>query len=109
MKDFPVKLNKTATAHVQMQVGEVNVTVEVSSAASTIDTTTDQLGTTFDFKLQDYPTVAAGASGVLNLGLLQPGVGSSGGIGAGSQHLSAASVHATTTSPLTALMTMTKP
>src|SRR5581483_3110390 len=36
-----------------------------------------------DTKLQDYPTVAAGASGVLNLSLLQPGVGSSGGIGAG--------------------------
>src|ERR1051325_10922765 len=83
LKDFPVELNKTATAHVQMQVGEVNVTVEVSSAAATIDTTTSQLGTTFDFKLQDYPTVAAGASGVLNLSLLQPGVASSGGIGAG--------------------------
>src|ERR1051325_8723317 len=83
LKDFPVELNKTATAHVQMQVGEVNVTVEVSSAAATIDTTTSQLGTTFDTKLQDYPTVAAGASGVLNLGLLQPGVASSGGIGAG--------------------------
>ena len=84
VKDFPVELNKTATAHVQMQVGEVNVTVEVSSAAATIDTTTSQLGTTFDTKLQDYPTVAAGASGVLNLSLLQPGVASSGGIGAGS-------------------------
>jgi hypothetical protein len=83
LKDFPVELNKIATARVQMEVGEVNVTVEVVSAATTIDTTTAQLGTTFDSKLQDYPTVAAGASGVLNLSLLQPGVSSSGGIGAG--------------------------
>lgn len=82
--NFPVELNQTATAHMQMELGEVNVTVEVSSAAATIDTTSAQLGTTYDTKLQDYPTVAAGASGVLNLSLLQPGVASSGGIGAGS-------------------------
>jgi hypothetical protein len=84
VNNFPVELNQTATAHMQMELGEVNVTVEVSSAAATIDTTSSQLGTTFDTKLQDYPTVAAGASGVLNLSLLQPGVASSGGIGAGS-------------------------
>lgn len=83
LKDFPVELNKTASARMQLEVGEVNVTVEVTSAAPTIDTTTSQLGTTFDSKLADYPNVAAGASGVLNLSLLQPGVGSSGGIGAG--------------------------
>src|SRR5262249_46706446 len=57
---------------------------EVISTAPTIDTTTSQLGTTYDTKLQDYPTVGLnGGSGVLNLSLLQPGVGSSGGIGAG--------------------------
>lgn len=83
LKDFPVELNKTASARMQMEVGEVNVTVEVVSAAPTIDTTTSQLGTTFDTKLQDYPDVATG-SGVLNLSLLQPGVASSGGLGAGS-------------------------
>jgi len=84
VNNFPVDLNQTATAHMQMEVGEVNTTVEVSSAAATIDTTSSQLGTTYDTKLQDYPTVAAGASGVLNLSLLQPNVASSGGIGAGS-------------------------
>jgi len=84
MKNFPVELNQTASARMLMEIGEVNVTVEVTSAAPTIDTTTDQLGTTFDSKLQDYPTVAAGVSGVLNLSLLQAGVSSSGGIGAGS-------------------------
>ncbi|HEX2329998.1 MAG TPA: carboxypeptidase regulatory-like domain-containing protein [Candidatus Angelobacter sp.] len=84
VNNFPVELNKTASARLQMEVGEVSVTVEVQTEAATIDTTTSQLGTTFDNKLQDYPTVAAGASGVLNLALLQPGVASSGGIGAGS-------------------------
>ena len=84
LKNFPVELSKTASARVQMELGEVSVTVEVTSAAPTIDTTTSQLGTTYSDKLQDYPTVAAGASGVLNLSLLQPGVASSGGIGAGS-------------------------
>ena len=66
-----------------MEVGAVDVTVEVTSAAITFDTTTSQLGTTFDTKLQDYPEVGGG-SGVLNLALMQPGVASSGGIGAGS-------------------------
>lgn len=84
VKNFPVELNQTATARMTMQIGEVSTTVEVTSAAPIIDTTTAQLGTTFSTKLQDYPTVAAGASGVLNLSLLQPGVASSGGIGAGS-------------------------
>src|ERR1043165_8645451 len=37
LKSFPVELNKTASARVQMEVGEVNVTVEVTSAAPTID------------------------------------------------------------------------
>jgi hypothetical protein len=84
LKNFPVELNKIATARILMEIGEVNVTVEVTGAALTIDTTTDQLGTTYDSKLEAYPTVASGASGVLNLSLLQPGVSSSGGIGAGS-------------------------
>jgi hypothetical protein len=84
LKNFPVELNKIATARIMMEIGEVNVTVEVTGAAPTVDTTTDQLGTTYDSKLEAYPTVAEGASGVLNLSLLQPGVASSGGIGAGS-------------------------
>lgn len=83
LKNFLVELNKTASARLELEVGEVNVTVEVTSAAPTVDTTTSQLGTTFDNKLEDYPNVAAGVSGVLNLSLLQAGVASSGGLGAG--------------------------
>ena len=84
LKDFLVELNKTASARLELQVGQVELTVEVTSSAPIVDTTTSQLGTTFDTKLEDYPNVAAGASGVLNLSLLQAGVASSGGIGAGS-------------------------
>src|SRR5215472_13341188 len=84
LKDFPVELNKTANAHVELQVGEVSTSVEVTSVAPTIDTTTAQLSTTYDLRMQGMANVGAGASGVLNLSLLQAGVGSSGGIGAGS-------------------------
>ena len=84
VKDFAVELNQTATARIVMEIGEVSTSIEVTSSAPTVDTTTDQLGNTYSTKIADYPTVAAGASGVLNLALLQPGVGSSGGIGAGS-------------------------
>ena len=84
LKGFQVELNRTATVRMVMEIGEVNTTVEVTSAAPSIDTTTDQLGTTYTTKLEDYPTVAAGGLGVLNLALLQLGAASSGGIGAGS-------------------------
>ncbi len=83
LKDFPVELNKTATARIELEVGEVTTTVEVISGHPAIDTTTAQVGTTYDLRLEDFPAVAGG-SGVLNLSLLQAGVGSSGGIGAGS-------------------------
>lgn len=83
LNNFPVELNKTATAHIEMEIGEKSETIEVIGTGPTIDTTTAQVGTTYDTRLQDIPTVA-GASGVLNLSLLQAGVGSSGGIGAGS-------------------------
>ena len=83
LRGFLVELNKTATAQIQLEVGEMTATVEVTSSQPAIDTTTAQLGTTYDVRLQDFPTAATG-SGVLNLSLLQAGVGSSGGLGAGS-------------------------
>src|SRR5215470_14718264 len=80
---FEVELNKTSSLPVTLEVGAQSLTVEVTSVAPSIDTTTAQVGTTYQEGLQDFPT-AAGPSGVLNLSLLQPGVASSGGIGAGS-------------------------
>src|SRR2546425_1259907 len=85
LKGFAVELNKTATARITMDVGQVATTVEVTAGAPAIDTTTAQIETTYEAKqLQDLPTANAGTNGVLNLSLLQAGVASSGGLGAGS-------------------------
>lgn len=85
-----VLLNQTGTANVTLSPGAANEVVEVSGEAPIIDTSTAQLQTTFEQKLlQDLPTANFGLSssgqnlGVLNLSLLDAGVGSSGGLGAG--------------------------
>lgn len=78
-----VELNKTLTVPIALKVGGGSTIVEVTGAAPAIDTTTSQLATTYDSKATaDLPTANIG-SGVLNLSLLQAGVGSTGGIGAG--------------------------
>ena len=83
-------LNATATANVHLELGAATETVEVSGAAPIIDTTTANLQNTFESRmLQDLPTANFGLAtngqnlGVLNLSLLDAGVGSSGGLGAG--------------------------
>ena len=85
-----VLLNTTGTANVTLSPGAANEVVEVSGEAPIIDTTTPQLQSTYEDKqLQYLPTAGLGVStngqnlGVLNLSLLQSGVGSSGGLGAG--------------------------
>ena len=85
-----VLLNQTGTANATLSPGAANEVVEVSGEAPIIDTTTAQLQTTFEQKLlQDLPTANFGLNssgvnlGVLNLSLLDAGVGSSGGLGAG--------------------------
>ena len=81
--DMKVDLNKTATANITASVGSAATTVEVVEQAATIDTTTAQIQTNYETKqAEDLPTASVGL-GVLNLSLLQAGVGSSGGIGAG--------------------------
>ncbi len=81
--DIEVTLNKTVTANVTASVSGAATTVEVSEQATTIDTTTAQIGNTFTTKqLQDLPITSTG-SGVLNLSLLNAGVASSGGMGMG--------------------------
>ncbi len=83
-----VQLNVTATANVTLSPGAANEVVEVSGEAPIIDTTTAQIQSTYEDKqLADLPTAAFGGalgSGVLNLSLLQSGVGTTGGLGAGS-------------------------
>ncbi len=82
--EVDVKLNQTSTANITASVAGTATTVEVSGAVATIDTTTPQIQSTFSSKeTEDIPSANAG-SGVLNLSLLDAGVASSGGVGAGS-------------------------
>ena len=80
---FAVELNKISTSNFALDVQGLTETVEVTSeAAVALDTTTDQVGTTFESaQLTDIP---AATNNVLNLSLMTAGVASSGGVGAGS-------------------------
>jgi hypothetical protein len=79
-----VELNKTSTRNISLSPGAASETVEVSGTPPAIDTTTSQLSTTYEEKiLKDLPSATIG-TGVLNASLLQAGVASSGGLGAGS-------------------------
>ncbi len=82
-KDVEVQLNHQVTANISAVASAETTTIEVSAEAATIDTTTPQIQNTFTAKqVQDLPTATIGL-GVLNLSLLDAGVASSGGIGAG--------------------------
>jgi hypothetical protein len=81
--DVLVRLNQAVTANIVANAAAQATTVEVTADIAPIDTTTPQIQTTFDTKqAQDLPTAAVGL-GVLNLSLLNAGVATSGGIGAG--------------------------
>ncbi len=78
IRSVVVELNKTATNNVKLDVGSNVETVEVSASGATIDTTTASVQTSFSAtSIGDLP-IASGASGVINLSLLNAGVGSSG-------------------------------
>ena len=79
-----VSLNVTSTINVTLQVGSVSTSVEVTTAAAAIDTTTAQLSNTYTARLaSDLPVSANSAGGILNLSLLGSGVASGGGVGVG--------------------------
>jgi hypothetical protein len=78
-----VQLNMTGTINVTLTLGAATETVEVSGAPPIIDTTTAQLQTTYEpLEVNEVATSSFGL-GVINLSLLQAGVGSTGGLGAG--------------------------
>ena len=84
LKGVTVQLNQIATANVSLQVGTVSTTMEISEASTLIDTTTAQIQNTYTTKqIADLPSASIGL-GVINLSLLQAGVGTSGGVGVGS-------------------------
>jgi hypothetical protein len=79
-----IELNKTTTLNVKMEVGNVSQVVEISDTATAIDTTTSQVGATFNSQMaSELPSTANPNGGVLNLSLLDAGVGSNGGVGVG--------------------------
>jgi len=83
VKDVAIRVSFAATANIVLKVGEVSSAVDVTAAAIEIDTTTAQVQSSYSSKqASDLPNVVSGA-GVLNLSLLQAGVGTSGGLGLG--------------------------
>lgn len=84
-----VKLNITGTLNLSLEPGATSETIEVSGAPALIDTTTAQLETTYEpVALENIASASIGGGlgqhlGVLNLSLLQAGVSSTGGLGAG--------------------------
>jgi Carboxypeptidase regulatory-like domain len=80
---FPVQLNQTNSATLTLEVKASTATVEVSGAAPPIDTTTPQVGTTFESEAAANLPVSTSGSGVLNLALYNAGVSGSGGVGVG--------------------------
>lgn len=87
LKDVTITSSLTATANITLTVGQVASNVSVTAAAIAIDTTTAQVQSSYSTKLAaDLPNVVSAGStsaGVLNLSLLQSGVGTSGGVGLG--------------------------
>lgn len=82
LRSFVVELNKTSAITVTLEIGSQATTVEVTGATPLINTTTAQIDNTFDARaIADFPV--ASVQGVLNLALLQSGVSTSGGVGAG--------------------------
>src|SRR6266481_1691041 len=81
--DFRVELNKVSTLTASLEIGSTSAVVEVSGATPLINTTNAQIDNTFDTKIATDLPVSAIGLGVLNLALLQSGVSTSGGVGAG--------------------------
>ena len=84
LKGVQVELNHDQAANFTLKPAGSSTNVEVvAEAGATVDTVSSELLTTYDTKeLTDLPLSASGL-GVLNLSLLSPGVGSSGGTGIG--------------------------
>ncbi len=82
-RGIAVELGRVATANFNLEVGTTTEKVDVTAAATTLDTTSANV--TGDFSSQqmmDLPSASTG-SGVINLSLLSAGVTTSGSVGVG--------------------------
>jgi hypothetical protein len=83
LQNVSVMTSQVRTANLTLEVGGTSTTVQVTEAATQIDTTTAQIQNTFNSKqAADLPNTGIG-QGDLNLLLLNAGVSSSGGVGVG--------------------------
>ncbi len=83
LANVSVAMNRTVTANLTLELGEVLTQVEVVESAAQIDTTTATIGTAFASQQAIYNPAMNLALGVYNLSLLGAGVASSGGVGLG--------------------------
>jgi len=83
LEKVDVALNKTTTANLTLQVGQVATQVEVAEAGVLIDTTTATIATSYESREAIYTPASALPLGVYNLALMSAGVASSGGVGLG--------------------------
>ncbi len=84
LRGVAVQLNKTATKNVSLEVAGQSTSVSVTDAPALVDTTTSQIGSTYDGRqARELPLTGIGNLGVLNMSLLSAGVSSPGGIGFG--------------------------
>lgn len=80
VKGLIVELNKTVTLKLALSLTSAETIIDVTGTGTVIDTSTPQIQTTFETRqLQN----ASAGTGILNLSLLNAGVASSGGLGAG--------------------------
>jgi len=84
IKDVQVDLNKIITVNATIQPATVKTDVTVVESPVLLDTTTAQIATSYTERAAEDLAIAANAGdGALNLALLDGGVASSGGLGAG--------------------------
>ena len=83
LENVSVALNRTTTANIALELGQVASEIVVDEAPALIDTTSATIGSAFDEREVLYSPGTDLPLGVLNLSLQAAGVASSGGLGQG--------------------------
>ena len=83
LSGIAIALNRSTTVNITLELGQVQMEVEVTAATAQIDTTSSMVGDSFDSRQALYSPSSDLTLGVLNLSLQGAGVASSGGTGLG--------------------------
>ena len=83
LSGIAIALNRSTTVNITLELGQVQMEVEVTAATAQIDTTSSMIGDSFDSRQALYSPSSDLTLGVLNLSLQGAGVASSGGTGLG--------------------------